>query len=106
MSLQHVAQSKDGPSWQLSNRFCQRIKPLRPTQKSRWGGRGTKRRNVGGRPPADPRQVMAGILYVLRTGCQWNAAPHEYGSGKTLHRYFQPSTRAGVFNRMWPAGLA
>ncbi len=50
--------------------------------------------------------MMAGILFVLRTGCQWNAAPREvYGSGKTLHRYFQRWVRAGVFRRMWKAGL-
>jgi transposase len=48
---------------------------------------------------------MAGILYVLRTGCQWNAVPREYGSGKTLHRYFQRWRRAGVFKRMWQQGL-
>jgi putative transposase len=48
---------------------------------------------------------MAGILYVLRTGCQWNAAPQEFGSGKTLHRYFQRWSRARVFKRMWRAGL-
>jgi transposase len=48
---------------------------------------------------------MAGILYVLRTGCQWNAAPREFGSGKTLHRYFQLWTSKRVFKRMWRAGL-
>ncbi len=48
---------------------------------------------------------MSGILYVMRTGCQWNAMPREYGSGKTVHRYFQRWTKAGVFKRMWQAGL-
>ncbi len=48
---------------------------------------------------------MAGIFYVLRTGCQWNAAPEKFGSGKTLHRYFQRWTRRGVFKKMWQAGL-
>jgi putative transposase len=48
---------------------------------------------------------MAGIIYVLRTGCQWNAAPKEFGSGKTLHRYFQAWTRKRVFKRMWRVSL-
>ena len=48
---------------------------------------------------------MSGILYVMRTGCQWNALPREFGSGKTAHRYFQKWVRAGVFKRMWQAGL-
>ena len=92
-------------SWELSDSFWERIEPLLPKPKSRLRGRGMRRRNVGGRPPADRRQVMAGILYVLRTGCQWNAAPREYGSGKTLHKYFQRWRRAGVFKKMWRAGL-
>jgi putative transposase len=105
MSVQHPTHYKDVPAWQLSDSFWERIKPLLPKPKSRLRGRGKKRRNVGGRRPAEPQQLMAGILYVLRTGCQWNAAPKEFGSGKTLHRYFQRWTRARVFKRMWRAGL-
>src|SRR5262245_1277334 len=106
MSVQHAAHYKDVPTWQLSDSFWERIKPLLPKPKSRFRGRGHKRRNVGGRPPTDPRKLMAGILYVLRTGCQWNAVPKEFGSGKTLHRYFQRWSRAGVFKRLWRQGLA
>ena len=105
MSVQHPAQYKDVPAWQLSDSFWERSKPLLPKPKSRLRGRGKQRKHIGGRPPADPRQVLAGILYVLRTGCQWNAAPKEFGSGKTLHRYFQHWSRARVFKRMWRAGL-
>ena len=105
MSVQHTTHYKHVPSWQLSDSFWERIKPLLPKPKSRLRGRGKNRKNVGGRPPADPRLLMAGILYVLRTGCQWNAAPRVFGSGKTLHRYFQRWSRARVFKRMWKAGL-
>ena len=55
----------------------------------------------GGRPPLDRRQVLNGILYVLRTGCQWKMLPREYGSGSTGHRYFQAWVRAGVFRKLW-----
>jgi len=96
---------QDVMSWELSDSFWERIEPLLPKPKSRLRGRGSRRKNIGGRPPADRRQVMAGILYVLRTGCQWNAAPSKYGSGKTLHRYFQRWRRAGVFKKMWRQGL-
>lgn len=105
MSVQHSSTYQDVPCWELSDSFWERIKSLLPKPKSRLRGRGKKRRNVGGRPPAAPRQIMAGILYVLRTGCQWHAAPREYGAGQTLHRYFQRWRRAGVFKRMWRAGL-
>lgn len=107
MSVQHVGtRYQDVPGWELSDSCWARIKPLLPKEKSRYRGRGHWRRHIGGRPAADRRQLIAGILYVLRTGCQWNAAPREYGSGKTLHRYFQRWQRAGVFKRMWRDGLA
>jgi putative transposase len=106
MFVQQETQYKDVPSWELSDSLWERIKPLLPKPLSRFRGRGKKRKNVGGRPRADARKVMAGILYVLRTGCQWNAVPQEYGSGKTLHRYFQFWSRPRVFKKMWQAGLA
>ena len=99
-------QYADVASWELSDSLWERIEPLLPKPKSRYRGRGGARRHVGGRPAADPRKLMAGILYVLRTGCQWNALPLIYGSGKTAHRYFQRWVRAGVFKRMWQAGLS
>lgn len=97
---------RDVAGWELSDSFWDRIMPLLPKPKSRYRGRGKKRKNIGGRPGADRRRVMAGILYVLRTGCQWNALPKEIGSGKTVHRHFQNWERAKVFTRMWQAGLA
>ena len=96
---------KDVQSWELSDELWEKIEPLLLKSKSRFRGRGKKRRNVGGRPSAEQRKILAGILYVLRTGCQWNAAPKEFGSGKTLHRYFQQWARRGIFKKMWKAGL-
>jgi putative transposase len=60
-----------------------------------------KRPGTRGRPPVPFRKVMDGILYVLRTGCQWKALPREYGSGSTCHRKFQQRVREGVFERVW-----
>lgn len=40
---------------------------------------------------------MAGILYRLRTGCQWKALPAEFGSGSTCHLRLQQWTKDGVF---------
>ena len=39
---------------------------------------------------------MNGILFVLRTGCQWKALPGCYGSGSTAHRRFQRWVRRGI----------
>ncbi len=99
-------QYADVASWELSDSLWARIEPLLPKPKSRFRGRGKARRNIGGRPAANPRIILSAILYVLRTGCQWNALPKAYGSGKTAHRYFQKWVRAGVFKRLWQAGLS
>ena len=53
----------------------------------------------GGRPRVSDRAVMSGILYRLRTGCQWRAIPREFASGPTCHRRFQEWERQGVFTQ-------
>ena len=55
----------------------------------------------GGRPRANLRGVASGILYLLRTGCQWKALPPQFGSPSTVHRYFQEWTRQGIWRRFW-----
>ena len=51
------------------------------------------------------RTVLDGILYVLRTGCQWKMVPRQYGSGSTCHLRLQTWARAGLFERIWRACL-
>ena len=57
--------------------------------------------NTIGRPVVSFRNVLEGILYVLRTGCQWKMLPKEYGSGSTCHRRFQQWSKGKVFERLW-----
>jgi len=85
-------------SWTLSDKFWEKVEPLLPRRKRDKRGRG--------RPPLPARQVFAGILYVLRTGCMWKAVPSEYGSGSAVHARFQLWERDGLFFRIWKAGLA
>ena len=59
----------------------------------------------GGRPRVPDRAVLAGILYRLRTGCQWKALPGEFGSGSTCHLRMQQWARAGVFTDAFVAML-
>jgi transposase len=59
----------------------------------------------GGRPRLPLRKVVTGILYVLRTGCQWKAMPREFGSGSAIHEYFQEWTASGVFEKLWRVAL-
>ncbi len=54
-----------------------------------------------GRPIVRSRKVIDGILYVLRTGCQWKMLPKEFGSGSTCHRRFQEWEELDVFKKVW-----
>ena len=83
-------------AWRVPEELWERMEPLLPT---------VRRSRKGGRPPVPPRKVMDGIFYILRTGCQWKAVPREFGSGSTLHRWFQRFVKQGVFRRLWQAGL-
>jgi transposase len=60
-----------------------------------------RRSPEGGRPPIPDRVAMSGILYRLRTGCQWDAIPAEFGSRSTCYRRFVEWTKAGVFKMMY-----
>jgi len=52
-----------------------------------------------GRPRADDRKTLNGILYVLSTGCRWDdLSPERYGSGKTCWRRFEEWRTNGFFN--------
>jgi transposase len=57
--------------------------------------------NAVGRPIVPYRKVMDGLMYVLRTGCQWKMLPREYGSGSTCHRRFQEWVKLDVFKKAW-----
>jgi transposase len=54
----------------------------------------------GGRPWNDDRRVMSGIVYRLKTGCQWDAIPREFGSGNTCYDRFREWQAAGVFHML------
>ena len=61
--------------------------------------------SLAGRPPRPDRVVMEGICYRLRTGCQWDAIPAEFGSSSTCRRRFAQWRKAGVFFMMWVEAL-
>lgn len=58
------------------------------------------RSRKGGRPRNDDRRVMSGIVYRLKTGCQWDAIPREFGSGNTCYDRFREWQAAGVFHML------
>jgi transposase len=63
-----------------------------------------KRRKPGGSKPLDFRRVMNGILYVLKSGCQWGLLPPCYGSKSAVHEHFQRWVAGGVFTALFRLG--
>jgi transposase len=78
----------------LTDEQWARIQPLLPAARRE------------GRPRADDRRTLEGILYVLRTGCRWNDLPPEYGSGVTCWRRLAQWERDGVWERVWKTLVA
>lgn len=60
----------------------------------------------GHRPRIDPRAALDGIIYHLRTGCQWAALPAEFGDDSSVHRTMQRWAARGVFDRIWATLVA
>jgi len=59
-----------------------------------------------GRPRANDRQTIEGILYILITGCRWQDLPRVYGAPSTVWRRLKGWGEAGVWKRIWRAALA
>ena len=56
---------------------------------------------VTGRRRADPRQMLNGVIFRMRSGCQWNHLPRDLGSDSTIHRTLQRWVSLGVFVQIW-----
>ncbi|MBE9167642.1 IS5 family transposase [Pleurocapsales cyanobacterium LEGE 06147] len=97
---------QNAKSWEISDDFWEFVKPHIP-HRSRVEGLCYFRAPGGGRKPANLRMVLSAILYVLRTGMQWNAlAKEKFGlSGSTAHRYFRFWLEAGFFEKIWELGV-
>jgi putative transposase len=60
----------------------------------------------GGRPRVPDRACADAIFFVLRTGCQWRALDQtELCAHSTAHNRFQVWVEAGIFLRLWQAGV-
>jgi transposase len=79
----------------ITNEQWQRIAQFIPKPKAQPG--------KSGRPPQNPRDVLNGILWILRTGAQWSDLPDRYPPRSTCHRYFQQWNKSGVFVRILTA---
>src|SRR5690348_1953098 len=82
--------------WEVSDELWEHVHPLIPPRPAH---------PKGGRPAADDRQMFAAMVYVLRTGIQWNALPRELGASSTVYDRFRNWEAQGFFQRLWQAEL-
>ncbi len=54
-------------------------------------------KNQPGARRVDDRQVISGIIHVLKTGCRWCDCPSEYGPATTIYNRFNRWSR----RRFW-----
>lgn len=51
---------------------------------------------TGPKRRVDLRAVLNGLLYKLKTGCQWELLPRSFPPKSTVHYYFQKWTKKGI----------
>jgi len=54
-----------------------------------------------GRPRTGQREALNGIIYQMRSGCQWNQLPARFGDDSSVHRTMQRWIGKGVLERLW-----
>lgn len=85
----------------VSDALWERLAPLLPPPKPR-------RFRFPGRKPLEPRDVLCGIIFVLKTGIDWEELPAElgWGCGRTCKEYLKAWHEAGVWDRLHAVLLA
>lgn len=74
----------------LTNDQWARLQPLLPPEKPQTG-----------RPNLDHRQIINGILWILRTGAPWEDLPARYGTRGTVSSRFYRWRKAGIWDRIF-----
>jgi len=84
--------------WRISDELWAQMEPLLPPRKPH---------PLGCHNPRVPdRNAMNAILFVLRTGCQWNALDATgICSCASAYRRFREWLAAGIFLEFWRRGL-
>jgi transposase len=62
-----------------------------------------KRTAKTGRPPSDPRWMLNGILWILRTGSPWRDLPERFGPWQTVYDHFAKWRALGAYDRILEA---
>lgn len=48
----------------------------------------------------DKRELMNGVLYVVKTGCQWRQLPHDFPTYTTVWNFYRRARIKGLWDRI------
>ena len=80
------------PYRDMSDEEWQMVAPLLPELRPRL--------ELRGRPLANTRAVLNGVLWVMYSGASWSTLPRKYPSYQTCHRRFKTWHESGVLLRV------
>lgn len=60
-----------------------------------------KPRKKQGRPPRDDRAIFDALIWLARTGSQWQQIPRHYAPKSTVHERFKAWVEHGCLQRAW-----
>ena len=83
--------------WEIPDELWRRIEPI---LKEFWPRKAT------GRHVANWRKMLNGIIFRLRSGCQWEKLPERYGPKSTVHDWFQRWVQGGILEKIWAMMVA
>ena len=91
-SVAPTAPQDDPTLWRVDDALWEHLAPLLVVDKPR---------KKPGRPRTADRPLFDGILWLLRTGAQWETMPPEFGPKSTVHDRFQEWVQTGACARAW-----
>lgn len=76
----------------ISKNGWKKLKPYLPESKSNP--------QTGGREAVPLKEVINGIMYVVKTGCSWRSLPHDLPHWATVYGYFDRWSKNGLWQQI------
>ncbi len=92
-----MARGDDPTVWEVDDALWAELAPLLVVEKPR---------KKPGAPRKGDRPIFDGLIWLARTGSQWEQIPRRYGAKSTIHDRFQEWVEHGCFEKAWALLLA
>lgn len=88
--IQDTPKRKKYPSDMSKNGWKKLQKPLSEKLK-------LDKKSGMGRPPADLKEVINAIFYIVKSGCAWRMLPHDFPNWSTVYGYYNRWSKDGTW---------